>query len=71
MNNKVDENEALLKYKDGTFEIIRPGTYVICAVTGKRIPLTELCYWSVDRQVPYANAESSLKAEKLAGIILD
>ncbi|ACT56873.1 DUF2093 domain-containing protein [Candidatus Liberibacter asiaticus] len=69
MYNKVDENEASIRYKDGTFEIIRPGTYVVCAITGQRIPLKKLCYWSVDRQVPYANAEASFEAEKISGKI--
>jgi hypothetical protein len=41
---------------------------VICAVTGTRIPLHELRYWSVDRQEPYVDAEASLEAEKKAGL---
>ncbi|MEG8098657.1 DUF2093 domain-containing protein [Candidatus Liberibacter brunswickensis] len=72
MNNKIyhNGNEALVKYKDGIFEIISPGTYVTCAITKERIPLDKLCYWSVDRQVPYANAEASLEAEKISGVII-
>ena len=41
---------------------------MICAVTGTRIPLHELRYWSVDRQEPYIDAEASLEAEKKAGL---
>ncbi|CAL9914247.1 DUF2093 domain-containing protein [Candidatus Liberibacter solanacearum] len=73
MYNKIDLNkdEAVIQYKNGTFKVIRPGTYVICAITGQRIPLQKLCYWNVDRQVPYADAESSLEAERRAGTIVD
>jgi hypothetical protein len=46
--------EAQLQYLDGDFRVVSPGTYVTCAVTGERIPLDELKYWSVDRQEAYA-----------------
>ncbi|WP_220456102.1 DUF2093 domain-containing protein [Candidatus Liberibacter sp.] len=69
MFHKNNEIEAVLRYKDGDFEIIRLGTFVTCAITGKHIPLNDLCYWSVDRQVPYADAETSLEAERREGTI--
>lgn len=53
---------ALIKFLDGDFEIMRPGTHVICAVTGKPIPLEELRYWNVDRQEAYIDAVASLAA---------
>ncbi|AHA27665.1 DUF2093 domain-containing protein [Candidatus Liberibacter americanus] len=67
MHDKTNENmdKAVLNYKDGEFEIILPGSYVICAISGERIPLDRLYYWSVDRREAYANAEMSLKAEKM------
>lgn len=46
--------EAQVQYLDGDFRVISPGTYVRCAMTGERIPLDELKYWSVDRQEAYA-----------------
>jgi hypothetical protein len=46
--------EAQLQYLDGDFRVVSPGTYVKCAVTGERIPLDELKYWSVDLQEAYA-----------------
>jgi len=46
--------EAQLQYLDGDFRVVSPGTYVRCAVTGARIPLDELKYWSVDLQEAYA-----------------
>jgi hypothetical protein len=59
---------ARLHYLPGTFRVLSNGDHVICAVTGTRIPLHELRYWSVDRQEPYIDAEASLKAEKKAGL---
>ena len=53
----------------GTFRVLGNGDHVVCAVTGKRIPLHELKYWSVDRQEPYADADASLEAERRAGAI--
>ena len=40
------------------------GAYVLCAVTGRQIPLDELKYWSVDRQEPYVDALASIKRER-------
>lgn len=58
---------ARIHYMAGTFRILANGDYVICAVTGARIALHELRYWSVERQEPYVDAEASLKAEQRAG----
>ncbi|MAK62488.1 MAG: hypothetical protein CMK09_16080 [Ponticaulis sp.] len=54
--------EAKLKYLDFTFKILTPGDFVVCAVTGKKIPLDDLKYWSVDKQEPYADAGASNQA---------
>ena len=54
--------KAVLAYLDGDFEIVEPGAYVECAVTGRRIALDELKYWSVDRQEPYADAAAANRA---------
>lgn len=59
---------ARLHYLPGTFRVLSNGDHVICAVTGTRIPLHELRYWSVDRQEPYIDAQASLEAEKKAGL---
>ncbi|HET9459650.1 MAG TPA: DUF2093 domain-containing protein [Sphingomicrobium sp.] len=58
---------ARIHYMAGTFRVLSTGDHVVCAVTGERIPLHELKYWSVERQEPYADAEASLKAERRAG----
>jgi hypothetical protein len=47
--------EARLVYHDGKYDVLAPGAYVVCAVTGAHIPLEALRYWSVDLQEPYAN----------------
>ena len=53
--------EAEVKYLDGDFRVVRPGSFVRCAVTGVAIPLEELKYWSVDRQEAYASPEAVLQ----------
>lgn len=54
-------NEAKLRYLDGEFEVLSPGEFVRCAVTGQPISLADLRYWSVDVQEAYATAEISVK----------
>lgn len=61
--------EARIKYLDADFQIVMPGSHVICAITGKQIMIDELRYWSVVRQEPYADAAASLEAEKRAGAL--
>jgi len=53
--------EARLAYHDGEYEVLSPGAYVVCAVTGAHIPLEALRYWSVDLQEAYANPAVALK----------
>ena len=45
--------EAKLKYKQGSFEIIKEGDYVLCAISKKKILLKDLKYWNVALQEPY------------------
>ncbi|MQW85326.1 DUF2093 domain-containing protein [Sinorhizobium saheli] len=61
--------EAKIRYLDGDFQVVLAGSHVICAVTGKAIPVDELRYWSVVRQEPYVDAAASLEAEKRAGAL--
>ena len=51
--------EARVRYLDGDLQVLDAGDYVVCAVTGRKIPLQALRYWSVDLQEPYANAEAA------------
>ena len=60
--------EAQIRYLDGDYVVLRPGTFVRCAITGTPIPLEDLTYWNVDRQEPYANADAAYEAHKRYGI---
>jgi hypothetical protein len=51
------KGEAKLRYLDGEFQVLAPGDFVCCAVTGEPIALPDLRYWSVDLQEAYASAE--------------
>ena len=56
------KGEAQVRYLDGEFQVLPPGgDFVRCAVTGEVIALTELRYWSVERQEAYASAAIALK----------
>lgn len=57
MSSNEQGQEARLHYGPNGFRVMRPGSFVVCAATGDRIPLAELRYWSVHRQEPYASAE--------------
>lgn len=55
--------EARIRYLDGDFQVLSPGSFVRCAVTGDVIALDDLKYWSVARQEPYVSAAVSLARE--------
>ena len=55
---------ARVHYLAGTFRLLTDGDHVRCAVTGARIPLHELRYWSVERQEAYCDAAASFEAER-------
>ena len=60
--------EARIHYLAGSFRLLAHDDYVRCAITGARIPLDELRYWSVARQEAYVKAAASLAAEKIRSI---
>ena len=61
----MEDKIAILKYLNNSFEIIENGTHVICAVSGKKIPLENLTYWNVELQEAYFSYfEPNLKREK-------
>lgn len=53
----ANERPATLHYGPNGFRVITAGQFVLCAVTGERIVLEALRYWSVDRQEAYASAD--------------
>jgi len=61
--------EAKIRYLDADFQILAPGSHVVCAMTGRPILIDELKYWSVARQEAYVDAAASLEAEKRAGAL--
>lgn len=60
MYGQDGSGEAKLRYGSPTFEVMRPGIYVVCAVSGARIALDDLRYWSAARQEAYASPEMAL-----------
>ena len=52
---------AKIKYLPNKFQIIEPGDYVECAVSGKKINLDNLTYWNVELQEPYYSYEEACK----------
>ena len=49
----MNKKKAKLIYKPNSFDIIEEGEFVICAISGKEIPLNQLNYWNVDLQEAY------------------
>jgi hypothetical protein len=47
------KKKAKLVFKPNYFEIVEPGDYVLCAISGKKIELQNLNYWNVDLQEAY------------------
>jgi hypothetical protein len=55
------DKTAKLHYGPSSFRVLRPGSHVLCAVTGQPIPLAELRYWSAERQEAYASCEIAVR----------
>ena len=60
MKNKL----AKLKFLNNNFEVVEEGDHVICAVSGKKILLTQLNYWNVELQEPYFSYKEAFLKEK-------
>ena len=57
---------AKIKYLPNNFQIIEPGDYVECAISGKKIVLEDLNYWNVELQEAYFSyKEASQKREQI------
>ena len=57
---------AEIRYDTPDYEMLRAGRYVLCAVSGERIAIEELKYWSAEHQEAYRGAEEA-SAAMLAG----
>lgn len=55
---------ALVRYGDGELTVLRPGQFVLCAVSGKRIALDDLRYWNPALQEAYAGPGEALERFK-------
>ncbi|HEY2445970.1 MAG TPA: DUF2093 domain-containing protein [Rhizomicrobium sp.] len=62
------EGLAELEYLDGEYRVVKPGSFVVCAVTGAQIPVEALRYWSVDLQEAYASPQIALKRFQERGL---
>jgi len=58
---------AELRYGDGDFRVVRPGRFVLCVVSGARIPLEALRYWNPELQEAYAGPKEALTRFKEVG----
>ena len=62
----MNKNKAKVKFKPNSFEIIESGDYVVCAVSGKNIPLNQLTYWNVELQEAYfSHVEAQQRYEEI------
>jgi hypothetical protein len=52
-----NDRPATLQYGPNGFRVLVPGSHVLCAVTGEKIPLEALRYWSPGLQEAYASPE--------------
>ena len=44
---------AKIKYLPNNYQILEEGDHVVCAISGKKIPLEKLTYWNVELQEAY------------------
>ena len=49
----MNKKKAKLLFKNNSFDVIEEGNFVVCAISGKEIPLDQLNYWNVDLQEAY------------------
>ena len=62
----MNGNKAKVKFYPNNFEIIEQGEYVVCAVSGKNVPLKQLTYWNVELQEAYfSSKEAQQRYEEL------
>lgn len=60
---------AVLRYDMSDYDVVRPGDYVLCAVTGHRIPIDGLVYWSAAYQEAYRGAAEATAAIAAGGAV--
>lgn len=63
----ASDREATLHFTDSDFQVVRPGSFVRCAVSDQAIPLDELRYWSAAHQEAYAGPAEAVAAARERG----
>ncbi|MEW6597121.1 MAG: DUF2093 domain-containing protein [Pseudomonadota bacterium] len=53
---------ATVHYGDGEFAVLKPGDHVLCAISGRKIPLDALRYWDPEAQEAYAGPKEAYAA---------
>jgi hypothetical protein len=61
----TSDRPASLFYQANGFRVLSAGSHVVCAVSGEKVTLETLRYWSVERQEAYGGAE--LATRRLLG----
>ena len=56
---------AKIKYLPDNFQILDPGDYVECAVSGKKIYLNDLTYWNVELQEAYFSYKEAYEKREI------
>ncbi len=57
---------AKIKFLPNNFQIIEPGDYVVCAISGKEINLENLTYWNVELQEAYFSYKEALQKREMS-----
>ena len=60
----MNKKKAKLIFKHNYFEVIEEGDFVLCAISGKEIPINELNYWNVELQEAYFSPKEVNKRYK-------
>ncbi len=60
-NLPTDPQAAVLHYGDGEYAVLKAGRYVLCAVSGTKIPLEALRYWNPVTQEAFAGPAEALQ----------
>ncbi len=56
---------AKIKYLPNNFRVVDDGDHVVCAISGKKIPIDKLTYWNVELQEAYYSyVEASIKRDQ-------
>ena len=60
----MNKKKAKLYYKQNSFDILEEGEFVICSISGKEIPLSQLNYWNVELQEAYFSYKEAFQKQE-------